>query len=101
MGPDWLGSPQHFLGGLVLAVIVALIANPRIASPWVVTLLALGLTALAEIIVELVEYPLLYSSDPHVTAYYDTLADMADTLAGAAVGSALLLAFRSYRRSGH
>jgi hypothetical protein len=41
------------------------------------------------ILVELVEYPLLYSDTFHYSAYYDTHADMASTLVGAIVGTAI------------
>jgi hypothetical protein len=60
-----------------------------------------GVTSTAEILVELVEYPLLYSDKFHYSAYYDTLADMANTLvggvAGAAAGGYLFEAFRRRR----
>lgn len=92
MHPDWLGSPQHFVGGFALALVVALIARRWVAQWWLVAALAIGATATAELLIELVEYPLLYSDDPRVSAYYDTLADLADTLAGAIVGAAAALA---------
>ena len=94
MGPDWLGSPQHVVGGFVLAVAVTWVARRWIAQWWLVALLAVGVTAAAELIIELVEYPLLYSEDPDVTAYYDTLADLAATLAGAVLGAAVGVAGR-------
>jgi len=97
MGPDWLGSPQHFVGGFFLAVAVAWVARRWIAEWWLLALLAVGVTATAELLIELVEYPLLYSGEPHVTAYYDTLADLAATLAGAVLGAAVGVASR--RRS--
>lgn len=88
MGPDWLGSPQHVVGGLVLAAVVARVARRWIAQRWLLAVLAVGVTATAELLVELVEYPLLYADAPHVSAYYDTLADLAATLAGALAGAA-------------
>jgi hypothetical protein len=47
----------------------------------------------AELAVELVEYPLLDADRFHRSAYYDTLADMADTLVGAVIGAGAGLAF--------
>ncbi len=87
MHPDWLGSPQHFVGGVVLALIAAVIARRWIDQWWLVAAMAIGVTATAELLIEIAEYPVLYSDDPHVSAYYDTLADLADTLAGAVVGA--------------
>ena len=105
MHPDWLGSPQHFVGGFVLALVVTIVARRFVFEWWIVAALAIGVTATAELLIELVEYPLLYSDDPHVSAYYDTLADLADTLAGAIVGAGLGLLLtrgsgRSSRRGG-
>jgi hypothetical protein len=92
--PDWLGSPQHFVGGLLLALVVARVGRRWVAEWWLVAVLAIGVTATAELLVELVEYPLLYADDPHVSAYYDTLADLAATLAGAVAGAAVGLVAR-------
>jgi hypothetical protein len=91
MHPDWVGSPQHFVGGFILSLVVALIARRWVTQWWLVAALAIGATATAELLIELVEYPLLYSDDPHVSAYYDTLADLADTLVGGIVGTAAAL----------
>jgi uncharacterized membrane protein YjdF len=86
MHPDWLGSPQHFVAGLVLAFAIALVAGRRGIGPyWLIAVLAVAVTMLAESAVELVEYPLLYSDRFHATAYYDTIADIASTLVGALV----------------
>lgn len=96
--PDWTGSPQHFVAGLILAGVIALglrrIVGWRI---WQVALTALLVTMGAEALVELIEYPLLYADRFHATAYYDTVADIADTLAGATLG-AVLGAAKSARR---
>jgi hypothetical protein len=89
MHPDWLGSPQHFVAGLVLVLVVSRIARLWVTQWWLIAIVAIGVTATAELVVELVEYPLLYSGKPHVSAYYDTLADLAATLAGAVAGAAL------------
>jgi hypothetical protein len=49
--------------------------------------LGIGAGSTAEILIELVEYPLLYSDKFHYSAYYDTLADMGSTLVGAIAGA--------------
>jgi hypothetical protein len=54
---------------------------------WQVAATALMLTMGAEAGVELIEYPLQYADRFHATAYYDTVADIADTLIGAALGA--------------
>ena len=92
MGPDWLGSPQHFVAGVIVASAVMLVARRWVGRWWLLAALAVGTTMTAETLVELVEYPLLYSGRPHASAYWDTLADLAATLAGAVVGAGLGLA---------
>jgi hypothetical protein len=100
MHPDWLGNPQHFVAGFVLAA--ALIwAGPRISitNAWMAAAFAVGVVMIGEALVELVEYPLKYSGDPNLTAYFDTLSDLANSLAGAVVGSAAGTLFvRRYSR---
>jgi hypothetical protein len=91
MSPDWFGSPQHVVAGLVLGTASAAFARRRLRPVWLVLVFALGVVALAELLVELVEYPLLYGADAHARAYYDTIADMAATLVGGLLGA--LLAF--------
>jgi hypothetical protein len=87
--PDWLGSPQHLVAGILLAFVAARIARRWISQWWLIFVFAVAITALGEIAVELVEYPLMYSGKFHYSAYYDTLADLADTMAGAVIGAAL------------
>lgn len=87
MSPSWLGSPQHVVGGFGLALLVYAGARLLRLQPWVAAALALGAAGTAEILIELVEYPLLYSDRFHRSAYYDTLADMASTLVGGALGA--------------
>ena len=96
MGPDWFGSPKHFLSGALLAGAVALLA-PRLAieKPLVVLIIAIGVTMTVEAVVELAEYPL--KNEPDLTAYYDTLADVAGSLAGAVVGAVALVLLRARR----
>jgi len=77
-------------------VVIVLIA-PRERWWWRLGL-AVGATAAVEIVIELAEYPLLYAGAVHATAYYDTLADMASTLAGALAGSTAALALLPWRR---
>jgi len=83
MSPDWLGSPQHVVAG----TLVGAAARRRIAPTWLAFAFSLGIVALAELLVELIEYPLLYGADAHARAYYDTIADLAATLTGGAVGA--------------
>jgi uncharacterized membrane protein YjdF len=93
--PDWLGSPQHVVGGLVLAAaIVVLARRTEIGSGWLAASLAIGITMAAESAIEIVEYPLLYSGHIHASAYYDTIADIASTLVGAAIGAVGALTLR-------
>jgi hypothetical protein len=89
MAPNWLGSPQHVVGGVGLALAIVVAVRLRGISVWLAAALAIGATSTAEILVELVEYPLLYSDKFHYSAYYDTLADMASTLVGGIVGAAV------------
>jgi len=95
MHPDWLGSPQHFAAGALLAVAVVVLA-PRfsIKNAWVAAALAVGIVMVGEALVELVEYPLLYSDDPNLTGYFDTLADLASSLVGGVIGAGAALAYR-------
>jgi hypothetical protein len=95
MHPDWLGSPQHFVAGALLAVGVVILA-PRfsIQNAWVGAALAVGVVMVGEALVELVEYPLLYSDDPNLTAYFDTLADLTSSLVGGLIGAGAALAYR-------
>jgi hypothetical protein len=95
MHPDWLGSPQHLVAGALLAAAVVVLA-PRltIQNPWVGAALAVGIVMLGEALVELAEYPLLYSDDPNLSAYFDTLADLASSLAGGVIGAGAALAYR-------
>jgi hypothetical protein len=99
-GPDWLGSPQHIVGGIGLALIVVAAARLSGIRPWLAFALAVGAASTAEILVELVEYPLLYSDTFHRSAYWDTLSDMASTLVGGVVGAAATACWsRSWTRT--
>jgi hypothetical protein len=86
------------IGGAGLALAVVLVARRSISQRWILLALAVGLTATAELLIEVVEYPLLYSGRIHVTAYYDTIADLASTLVGAIVGAALSIPLLRTRR---
>jgi hypothetical protein len=96
--PDWLLSPQHLVGGALLAVAVGIVA-PRFSmqSAWVTAVLAVGIVTIGEALVEFVEYPLLYSDDPNLSAYFDTLADLASSFAGGIIGAGAVLAYRLRR----
>jgi multisubunit Na+/H+ antiporter MnhE subunit len=95
VGPDWLGSPQHFVVGAIAAMVVFAAARSRwIRLPeWVAFVLAVSLVSTAEFVLELIEYPLLYADQfPH-SAYYETLADMASSIVGAIVGGVVAAIF--------
>jgi hypothetical protein len=102
-GPNWLGSPQHFVVGAIAAVAVFAAARSRwIRLPeWIAFVLAVSLVSTAELVLELIEYPLLYADHFHHSAYYDTLADMANSVVGAIVGALAAATFsrRLVRRS--
>lgn len=95
-GPNWLGSPQHFVVGAIAAVAVYFVARTRwFALPeWLAFVLAVSLVSTAELVLELFEYPILYGSHAHATAYYDTLADMANSIVGAVAGAVLAIPLR-------
>ncbi len=98
MSPDWLGNPQHLIGGAVLAFAVAHVARRWITQWWLVVAAAVGVTLTAEILVELAEYVVFYLDDASVEQYYDTLADLVASLVGAltgAVASLIVAARRS------
>ena len=90
-GPNWLGSPQHFVVGAIAAIAVFAVARSRWfrLHDWVAFVLAFSLVCTAELVLELVEYPLLYADHFHYSAYYDTLADMANSIVGAFAGAVL------------
>jgi hypothetical protein len=98
--PNWAGSPQHFVAGLILAFGLTVIFVRRFPAQLVLGAgLAIAVTMGAEALVELIEYPLMYSDHFHTTAYFDTIADIADTLAGAVLGGAIAITLPP-RRSG-
>jgi len=102
-GPNWLGSPQHFAAGAVLALAVTLVAVRWKAPWWLAAIVAVGITCAAEIALKLAEY--LYVNVTNGTiaagAYYDSLVDNTTTLVGALLGAALgvVVAGRLRRRS--
>jgi hypothetical protein len=102
-GPNWLGSPQHFVVGAIAAMVVfAAARSKRIRLPeWVAFVLAVSLVSTAELVLELIEYPLLYADHFLHSAYYDTLADMANSVVGAIAGAIVAAGFshRLVRRS--
>ena len=90
-GPNWLGSPQHFVVGAIAAIAVFMAARSRRFDlpDWLAFVLAVSLVSTAELILELLEYPVLYADHFHRSAYYDTLADMANSIVGAVVGAGI------------
>jgi hypothetical protein len=97
MGPDWLDSPQHFAAGAALAAAIVIAARLGGLRIWLAVALAIGAVSTVEIIVEVAEYPWLYS-DGGSGAYYDTVADLAGTIVGAAAGAAAGLLVSRARR---
>jgi multisubunit Na+/H+ antiporter MnhE subunit len=100
-GPNWLASPQHFVVGAIAAAAVFAAARSKwIRLPkWIAFVLAVSLVSTAELVLELIEYPLLYADQFHRSAYYDTLADMANSIAGAIAGAIVAASFRRRRVS--
>jgi hypothetical protein len=98
-GPNWLGSPQHFVVGAIAAMVVFAAARSRwIRLPeWVAFVLAVSLVSTAELVLELIEYPLLYADHFHHSAYYDTLTDMASSIVDAIVGGVVAAIFTRRR----
>lgn len=96
MHPDWLGSPQHVVGGAVVAAAAVVLARRAGVRDWpLLMILAVGTASTAEIAVEMAEY---FLRRAYATAYYDTIADLVATLAGAVLGGGAA-AFVSVRRS--
>jgi hypothetical protein len=91
------GSPQHVLGGAVLAAAIVVAALLGGLRGWLAVAVAIGGVSTVEILIELAEYPWLYP-DGGTRAYFDTVADLAGTLVGAAAGAmAGWLALRAWR----
>src|SRR5262245_58094873 len=88
MHPDWLGNPEPCVAALLLSGAVVFAAlRPSFQYAWRAALLGVGVVMIGEALVEIVEYPLMYSDDPNLSAYFDTLSDLANSLAGAVVGT--------------
>jgi hypothetical protein len=87
VSPDWLGNPQHLIAGAVLAFAVAHVARRWIPAWWARIGVAVGVTLTAEIFVELAEYVAYYRDGATAEEYYDTLADLVASLAGALAGA--------------
>jgi hypothetical protein len=88
--PSWLGSPQHFFVGALAALIVYVLVAWRSDLPeWATFVIAVGAVCTAELVVEILEYPVLYGDDARPSAYYDTVADMAASVVGAVVGAVI------------
>jgi len=96
VGPNWLGSPQHVIVGAIAALVVFFVARSRwlVVPEWLAVVLAVSLVCTAELVLELLEYPLLYADHFHHSAYYDTLADMANSIVGAVVGAVVAIPLR-------
>lgn len=102
-GANWLGSPQHFVAGAVLAFVVVLVVARWKAPWWLAAIVAVGVTCVAEIALKLVEYLYVDLTNGTIAAgaYYDSLVDNTTTLVGALVGAAsgvAVVELRSRRR---
>jgi hypothetical protein len=102
-GPNWLGSPQHVVVGAIAAVVAFAVARSRWfrLPAWLAFVLAVCLVSTAELVLELFEYPLLYADRFHYSAYYDTIADMANSIVGAVAGALAAALVARLRRAGH
>jgi hypothetical protein len=89
MSPDWLGNPQHVAGGAVLALVVMVATRAWPHPLWARAAIAIGTATTAEIVVELLEYAVLYRDEATVREYYDMLSDLASSLFGAVIGCAV------------
>lgn len=98
MHPDWLGSPQHVVGGALAAALAVLAADRLgVRGRLLLVVLGVGVAMTTETVVELAEYAFRVA---HATAYYDTIADLAATLAGALAAAAATALAVSARRAG-
>lgn len=96
MEPDWLGSPQHVVGGAVVAAVAVVCAGRAGVRDWpLLMIVAVGAASTAEIAVEIAEY---FLRRTYATAYYDTIADLVATLTGALLGAGAAV-FVGARRS--
>jgi hypothetical protein len=103
VGPDWLGSPQHFAAGAVLAFVIMLVASRWKAPWWLAAVVAVGVTCAAEIALKFAEYLAVHLTNGSISsgAYYDSLVDNTTTLVGALVGAALgVVVSERLRRNG-
>ncbi|HEY1538402.1 MAG TPA: hypothetical protein VGF63_03310 [Solirubrobacteraceae bacterium] len=99
MAPDWLGSPQHLAAGVALSLAGGIVARRRLgwSRLWSFAA-AVTVTMAAEALLELLEYPLEHAGHVHRTAYYDTVADIGLTLAGALIGGLVAIVVVRFRR---
>jgi len=98
MSPNWLSDPKHVVAGAVLGFALVAVGWNRVRPVSLLALLSISLVALAELMVELLEYPLVYAGEFYPSAYYDTIADLADTMVGGLVGVVGALIVKRRRR---
>ena len=100
MTPDWTGNPQHVIAGVVLALATYAVARRRSrAHPVALAVFAVIVTMAAEAMVELLEYPLVFGDAATAKSYYDTIADIGATFAGAVVAAAAAMTWSLLSRS--
>ena len=99
MDPDWLGSPQHFVAAGLISAAAALLARRSRIGDLVAAGIGIGAALSAQAAWEIGEYLLRYANEPHASAYHDTIADTANSLAGAVAGALLVLVVARRGRS--
>jgi hypothetical protein len=88
MSPHWSASLHHLVAGLLLAGAITLVLR-RWTPAWVAVALGISVASMAEGVIEVLEWRFLYRHATSVSAYFDTVADLAMTILGAVVGGIL------------
>lgn len=91
VSPHWTASTHHLVAGVLLAVVLVLLLR-RWTPVWLAFVCGVVLTLAAELLIELAEYVVLYRNVRTVSAYFDTIADMGMTAAGAVLGGLVAVA---------
>ena len=70
-----------------MAFVVVMLVRSRVPGRGLALVVGVGAAAVAEIVFEVGEYALVYADRFYASAYYDTVADLAATLIGGAIGA--------------